>query len=430
MDALLKYVSEQLKKGYQPSQIKDVLVRQGYSPALVDGVLESVLLKRGGAPRPSPAQAGPISSSSSSSSSSIIVLGGIVAIIAIIVLGIMFVPKMFTKEALLDVMTTPDQGSYHPGEEVGFDLEIFNMGSKDRFDITLIYRVLDEKENVVASKEETVAVSTSTSYHKNVDLPTSMKPGDYTLKVFANYDKKIATSSFSFKIEPKEIVLPEQRESCFDKKQNQDETEVDCGGVCGGYWYNEKCNAVPSGSQPTQTAKEGTCRDGIKNQDESGIDCGGVCGGYWYDLKCHDEPKPASTSQDLLIVSKKSTGAKLIDLKVQAKTDPEGANQGCLASDEDKIRDTCIKSVAQASMQSKYCELIISDNERDLCYYPFFMQGDYAVCEKLVLKESLQTCAQLKQISGMTQNLQAQATTATPIPEENTPEGTLPEGSE
>ena len=36
---------------------------------------------------------------------------------------------------------------------------------------------------------------------------------------------------------------------------------------------------------------EETCDDGIKNQDETQIDCGGVCGGYYYDDACHEEPK-------------------------------------------------------------------------------------------------------------------------------------------
>lgn len=49
--------------------------------------------------------------------------------------------------------------------------------------------------------------------------------------------------------------------TCFDGIQNQDETAVDCGGVC------PACPAPP------------TCTDGIQNGDETGIDTGGSCGG-------------------------------------------------------------------------------------------------------------------------------------------------------
>jgi hypothetical protein len=44
--------------------------------------------------------------------------------------------------------------------------------------------------------------------------------------------------------------------TCTDGIMNQDETAIDCGGVC----------------PPCET-----CDDGIMNQDEVGIDCGGVC---------------------------------------------------------------------------------------------------------------------------------------------------------
>lgn len=46
--------------------------------------------------------------------------------------------------------------------------------------------------------------------------------------------------------------------TCFDGELNQDETAVDCGGIC----------------QPCTTTN---CSDGIQNGDETGVDCGGSC---------------------------------------------------------------------------------------------------------------------------------------------------------
>lgn len=40
-----------------------------------------------------------------------------------------------------------------------------------------------------------------------------------------------------------------------------------------------------------------TCSDGIKNQDETNVDCGGVCGGYWYEGKCNDIPQIQSNPE-------------------------------------------------------------------------------------------------------------------------------------
>jgi len=57
-------------------------------------------------------------------------------------------------------------------------------------------------------------------------------------------------------------ILP----NCFDGIQNQDETGIDCGGVCE-LNFGFVCPPPPE-----------TCSDEIMNQDEAGIDYGGVCG--------------------------------------------------------------------------------------------------------------------------------------------------------
>ena len=54
--------------------------------------------------------------------------------------------------------------------------------------------------------------------------------------------------------------------NCFDGIQNQDETGIDCGGVCE-LNFGFICPPPPE-----------TCSDEIMNQDETGIDYGGVCG--------------------------------------------------------------------------------------------------------------------------------------------------------
>ncbi len=57
--------------------------------------------------------------------------------------------------------------------------------------------------------------------------------------------------------------------TCYNgqKDTSLNETGIDCGGVCGGYFYDNQCNNNP----------QQTCSDGVKNQNEQGVDCGGVC---------------------------------------------------------------------------------------------------------------------------------------------------------
>lgn len=410
VDELFRYVEDQLKRGYTEEQIKEALLRNGYSPAIVEGVIQSVTIK------PGPYYSSPSDSQGTKSFLPILLVG--VLVVAGIIALALFAPDLFKgKQALLDVITYPDREHYRAGENVGFDVQIINMGSKERFDVVVSYKLFDSNDNLISNKEETLAVSTSISQHREMKLLPSYRPGQYTMKIIVNYDDKVASSSFSITVdEPK----PAQATgTCFDSTKNQDETNIDCGGTCGGYWYDGTCHEEPKGTGSQETKPNSTtpgtkasCNDGIKNQDEAGIDCGGVCGGYWYNLKCNTNPKP---SEQPVQPKTQSTGSKLLEIRMLAKTNPDAAKQGCLEFDDDKVRDSCLRSVAQVSKNSAYCDLVFSDSERDLCYYPFFMSGDYSVCDKLVIKESLQTCAQLKQISEL-QSAQQQASVP-PAPE-------------
>ncbi|CAF1327644.1 unnamed protein product [Adineta ricciae] len=77
-----------------------------------------------------------------------------------------------------------------------------------------------------------------------------------------------------------------QEPSCPDGNQNQDETDVDCGGAsckihCA---LNQTCAenfdcANNNCHQRNKTCQDPSCDDGNKNQDETGVDCGGfICG--------------------------------------------------------------------------------------------------------------------------------------------------------
>lgn len=75
-------------------------------------------------------------------------------------------------------------------------------------------------------------------------------------------------------------------ETCFDGIQNQDETGVDCGGVCPACPVSPTCfdgirnqgeEGVDCGGPCEPCVIIETCFDGIKNQGETGIDCGGPC---------------------------------------------------------------------------------------------------------------------------------------------------------
>ncbi|MBI3052107.1 hypothetical protein HYY74_06680 [Candidatus Woesearchaeota archaeon] len=67
--------------------------------------------------------------------------------------------------------------------------------------------------------------------------------------------------------------------SCTDGVINGRESDIDCGGTCGGCKYNQRCGS-PLDCRRGMCANlvcAASCYDGEKNADETGIDCGGSC---------------------------------------------------------------------------------------------------------------------------------------------------------
>ncbi|QDG49339.1 hypothetical protein FIV42_00885 [Persicimonas caeni] len=67
--------------------------------------------------------------------------------------------------------------------------------------------------------------------------------------------------------------------TCSDTVENQDESDVDCGGVCSPCAENQQCytdsDCVSSTQCVSGTCQSATCDDGLQNQDETDVDCGG-----------------------------------------------------------------------------------------------------------------------------------------------------------
>ncbi|MEM4638080.1 MAG: hypothetical protein QXK76_03620 [Candidatus Woesearchaeota archaeon] len=69
-----------------------------------------------------------------------------------------------------------------PGTDVWFTIKILNLGNTKRIDIVLISELLDDKKNIVVSKKKTVAMETQSSFVNEIQLPTNLKPGKYSIR--------------------------------------------------------------------------------------------------------------------------------------------------------------------------------------------------------------------------------------------------------
>lgn len=69
------------------------------------------------------------------------------------------------------------------GEEIWFTMKLINLANVERIDITLLYEILNEKKEVIASRSETVAVETQASFVGSLKIPSEAVEGKHDLRV-------------------------------------------------------------------------------------------------------------------------------------------------------------------------------------------------------------------------------------------------------
>jgi len=92
-----------------------------------------------------------------------------------------------------------------PGEILPISVKLINFGGGRRVDVTINYQILDSNNVVVLTESETVAVETTASFVKNIQIPYNLSPGRYT--AFSNIiyegQEVPAASKFQFAVERK-----------------------------------------------------------------------------------------------------------------------------------------------------------------------------------------------------------------------------------
>jgi hypothetical protein len=92
-----------------------------------------------------------------------------------------------------------------PGESLPVFIKLLNFGSDKRTDVFVVYEILDEHGERVQFMEDTVAVETTASFVKEVNIPRDVPPGRYTIRSSIRYTDQVvpATTQFPFDVEPK-----------------------------------------------------------------------------------------------------------------------------------------------------------------------------------------------------------------------------------
>jgi hypothetical protein len=92
-----------------------------------------------------------------------------------------------------------------PGEFLPIFVKLINFGEGRRVDVDVDYQILNSNNVVVFSQSETVAVETTASFVKNIQIPLDLPPGKYIASSKITYEGQEvpAISKFEFTVERK-----------------------------------------------------------------------------------------------------------------------------------------------------------------------------------------------------------------------------------
>jgi hypothetical protein len=92
-----------------------------------------------------------------------------------------------------------------PGEFLPFSVRLLNFGIARRVDVIIYYKIFNEANKEIYSQNETLAVETTASFIKNIQLPKDTPPGVYKIVAEIVYANQViaAISEFQFSVEKK-----------------------------------------------------------------------------------------------------------------------------------------------------------------------------------------------------------------------------------
>ena len=412
---LSSYIQEQLSRGFSPQAIKNHLMKYGYPKKAIVRAFNEL--------KPE------ITHTIHLSRTTLIAI--IILSFGFIILGssLYFINQPKAPKQLLDIKVDIINNELKPDDKLNFNVELLSLGAVKRYDVVLNYFIAGSNNKIVTSKTETVALETRASKTSEIIIPKNTPAGIYVLKVSADYNKKIASASDTFRISPL------TKETCFNDIQDEDEEGIDCGG---------SCKPCP------------TCSDGIKNQDEESIDCGGICTpckkdcndddkctrDYFKDGKCFNDPIepccsnliceaaesesscPEDCAKETADFSGLSSSEIIEKIKQISLADQEKASKlcdslkqptfmnqcfteiaqtarstrFCKRIDDDRTKDSCYSKLAELIGNSIVCEEISIDSRKDACYMNFVNTGDYSVCEKITNDYLRKSCEALRNL--------------------------------
>lgn len=407
---LVTYIHGLLQKGYTISTIRNFLLKYGYTDKEIDNAAQAIY---------NPVIRHELHLTPAALFAVIFIFVSLLGIASFFYYGS---PKAPAK--LLDLNLEPVTATAAPGENIVFVKELSNLGSSKRYDVTIKQEIINSNTNsIITHKTETRAIETFGSTQTRIPIPKDAKAGSYLLRVIVEYDGKKAVATL-----PVSIVAPAKNETCSDGTKNQNEEDIDCGGICKPCRRQiVECNdgnpctrdSVESGLCVNKPIRP-CCGNSICEQNE-GVKCKADC----ETQEAIHEPLP----------SPPISAETLDEIKEAAKSNPVRAMQQCGGIEVPDLRDTCIGGIGEVQRDKNYCakianarikdlcyaniakslndnslcEEISMDSRKDSCYMTFVLDNkDYSVCGRITNRHLQQSCESLRQLNEISMQVKFQ----------------------
>lgn len=334
MSQLSEYIKALLHQGYDIDTIKNYLFQYGYSAESVKQATDQVYHT---------------THHISFSKSTLAVLVAIICMIGLTV-GVFLFKQVSKTPELLDVKVDILTPELEAGDDLKFNVDIFNMGGVQTYDVEMRYEVYDSSNQLAAVKTESIALQTQLATSALMNIPSKTPPGIYILQVKAYYNSLTASASSSFALTSAVCTPDCTGKTCGDNG---------CGGYCG------------------------ICAQGFECEDTA---CTAIVVPI-VDIVPEPSTEPEQAEEPLIEepTTTPPEANDLASLKELATTDINSAIQGCRNTyDTDSLKNVCFVSISYSSKSDKPCGFITDVSEKDQCYNNYVMDTkDRSACEKI-----------------------------------------------
>ncbi|MBL7051384.1 hypothetical protein ISS04_04480 [Candidatus Woesearchaeota archaeon] len=291
-------------------------------------------------------------------------------------------------ETLLDVSLEPISTTAQPEEKISFIQTLESMGTKKRYDVTVMYTLQDLEENVIQTPtEKTIALETKSTKKIEILIEKDTEPGSYSLKAVVKYNGQTATASIPVKI----YKESKQEPTCTDNLKNQGEENIDCGGPC------EECGACPTTCDDQDACTEDLPCSAETNYICKHVEIQGCRESYLEEQTQVEEPITFTTSTENVYLE--DIQDQLPDL---ISSNPSEAAQLCGQLTNQIEKDNCFSTIVEHTQDSQFCQYVTRETTKDSCYFSVVLKtNNYKLCNELTTPHFQRSCDSFQQVQSM-----------------------------